>query len=98
MHKFLQCYEQLRDREKLKISEGYQEKHLSKGKRVYGRLIKLFASRSEAADFRRRPTVLDRSETLGGVAGRSSPRAVPVKVVTKDQESQAGVSISDWVE
>ena len=85
MHKFLLCYEQLREREKSKISEGYQEKYLSKGKRVYGRLIKIFASRSEAADFRRRPTVFDRSESLGGMTGRSSPRAPPVKkVVTKD--------------
>ena len=52
---------------------------------MYGRLIKIFASRSEAADFRRRPTVIDRSETLGGISvrGASSPRALPKKVVTK---------------
>ena len=84
MHKFLLCYEQLRDREKSKISEGYQEKYLSKGKRVYGRLIKIFATRSEAADFRRRPTVIDRSDSVGGMTGRSSPRAPTRRVVMKD--------------
>ena len=49
-------YEAMRDREKRLTSQGYQEPLLRKG-RKYGKLIKIFATRSEAAEFRRRPSL-----------------------------------------
>ena len=51
MKKFLVCYEQLRNREKSMISDGFQEKLLNKGRKLYGPLIKAFATRSESVQF-----------------------------------------------
>ena len=46
MKKFLTSYEQLRKEEKRMVSEGHSEKLFTRGK-VYGRLLKVFALRSD---------------------------------------------------
>ena len=48
MRKFLSSYEKLREQEKRMISEGYPDKLLRKSKRLYGPLIKVLATRSQA--------------------------------------------------
>ena len=55
MLKFLDKFEQMRDREMRLIGEGYPEKHARTGSKMYARLIKIFTDRSEATEeFKRR--------------------------------------------
>ena len=55
MLKFLVNYEQMQDREKRLMAEGYPERHTSKGSKMYARLIKIFTERAEATEeFKRR--------------------------------------------
>ena len=42
---FLKNYDQMQDREKRLIAEGYPEKHTTQGSKVYSRLIKILTAR-----------------------------------------------------
>ena len=87
MRKFLTSYEDLRNHEKRLASEGIPVKLISKCKRVYGPLIKMFALRSEATEFRRRNNSLFHKN--GERERSSSPRAGSVKrILKRDQETQ----------
>ena len=41
------------------VAAGYREELLNKGHRVYGPLIKIFATRKEAPDSTRRPSLFN---------------------------------------
>lgn len=84
MKKFLVCYEQLRNREKSMIADGYSEKLLNKGKKVYGPLIKAFATRAQAVQFKRRSSLFTKEE----IVRPKSPPILPKKVITRDREVQ----------
>lgn len=82
MKKFLKCYEQLRECEKRMVVDGYPEKLLNRGKKIYGPLIKVFATRSEATEFKaRRPSLFAKERPL-------SPVIVPKKILMRDREIQ----------
>ena len=83
MRKFLASYEQLRNCEKSLISEGYNPNHFKHTRKNYGQLIKIFAERSEAADFRRRTSLFDKPEDLRP----SSPVIANKRVKMKNQEA-----------
>ena len=85
MRKFLASYEQLRDLEKKLISEGYQEKYLNNGNRLYGKLIKIFATRSQAAEFRRRTSLFGKD---GRGIRPQSPVILPKKIDKSHKETQ----------
>ena len=86
MKKFLTCYEQLRNREKHMIEIGYPEKLLNKGKKIYGPLIKTFATRSHSINFQRRSSLFNKSEIDFKLP--SSPPALPKKPKTREREVQ----------
>lgn len=67
------------------IAEGYNPKYFKGGRKNYGQLIKIFANRSEAAEFRRRTSLFDIPEE-----SRASSPSVGIKkrVARKDKEIQ----------
>ena len=84
MRQYLACYEKLRDNEKRLIADGFNDKLLSRGK-IYGKLIKIFATRSQAAEFRRRPSLHDPKTT--SIMNTSSPKMITKKVPLRSKET-----------
>jgi hypothetical protein len=99
MKSFLLSYEQLRQCEKRLVAKGHSERLFTRGK-IYGRLIKIFATRSEkpeefhrrpslqetAAKFRRRPSLQEHPTNIE--AKGNSPRVSIKKVLRKSIETQ----------
>ena len=83
MRKFLASYEQVRSCEKKLVAEGYQEKYFIKNRKNYGQLIKLFAQRSEAAEFRRRTSLFENPEPRS-----ESTTIIGKRVARKDKTTQ----------
>ena len=88
MLKLLINYEQMRDKEKRLIAEGFPEKHMNRGSKVYGRLIKIFAARSEVTEeFKRRKNLFFDGLTSKVGKNMKSPTLFHKKVVKKDNET-----------
>ena len=68
------------------IEAGYSEKLLNKGKKMYGPLIKTFATRSHAYNFQRRSSLFNKSDS--DIQRPTSPAILPKKSKTLDKEVQ----------
>ena len=73
------------------IADGYSEKLLNKGKKVYGPLIKAFATRAQAVQFKRRSSLFTKEEAMA--ARPMSPAILPKKIIKRDQEVQTELQI-----
>ena len=84
MRQFFESYEHLRSCEKRLIGEGFSEKHFTKKKNIYGKLIKLFAQRSEAVvEFSSRKSLIEKPKPLSEI-----PNLFVKRIPKRDQTAQ----------
>ena len=83
MRKFTTHYEQLHNREKKLIQEGYPEQHLGYAKSPYGTLIKVFVKRAEQVSLRSRSQNLMPKVTIDTLDSASSAKTGTISIRPK---------------
>ena len=88
---FLKNYNQLQDREKRLMAEGFPEKHTTHGSKVYARLIKILTARSSSdeatEEFKKRKTLILEGDNKDAKRPQS-PKLFHIKIAKKDSETQ----------
>ena len=99
---FLNNYDQLQDREKRLIAEGYPEKHSTHGSKVYASLIKTLTARSASEEeetteeFKKRKSLILESLLLQNKKDAKrpqSPKLFHIKIAKKDSGTQTDETV-----